>query len=309
MKVRTIRPKARKSSRFKDGQEGGAGIGGNPNAKIKKESEDVAVGENIEEGGYLPEVVGDNVIVDGVRLPSDKEINWAPEDVTKEFQLGEQFKTAPKKEGDWIRSYTQATREARRTGKPLLIWFTKTGSPGSPMCARLQRELFGTRNFGKWANEKLIRLQVDASGGKRETDKHGQLTGSVTQRRKYAERLKKQFHVLGYPTLVVLEPDGSVYSREKGYSRGEKNELWGKLKNAVLTIEHNRGVWERKMSTKGYRRWTGTNDEIIFAKLSRYRNGYLWLTEPDGNVIKTSQKYLSKDDRLWIISEKEKRGL
>lgn len=177
------------------------------------------------------------------------------------------------------------------------------------MCARLQRELFGTRNFGKWANEKLIRLQVDASGGKRETDKHGQLTGSVTQRRKYAERLKKQFHVLGYPTLVVLEPDGSVYSREKGYSRGEKNELWGKLKNAVLTIEHNRGVWERKMSTKGYRRWTGTNDEIIFAKLSRYRNGYLWLTEPDGNVIKTSQKYLSKDDRLWIISEKEKRGL
>ncbi|MDB4802204.1 thioredoxin family protein, partial [Akkermansiaceae bacterium] len=234
---------------------------------------------------------------------------WAPMSLDTEFKLGDKFKNRPKKKNSWVASYREARRESMREGKPLLIWFTKTGSPGSPMCARLQREVFAKADFEKWAKEKLVRLKIDATGGKREVDEFGQLTGSVTARRKYAERLKKQFDVLGYPTLVVLQPDGAVYTRERGFSRGGKSELWGKLKNAALTIDHNHGVWERKMAKRGYRKWLGMNDEVVFAKLTRYYNGNLWLTEPDGNVVKTSQKYLSKNDRGWIIAEKEKRGL
>lgn len=286
-----------------------AGIGGNPHARIKKESEDVAAGIAPVEAGYLPPTVGDNVVAGGMQLPSDDQFVWAPMDLKEDFKLGDDFKEQPKKKSVWHSSYQEARRESMRTGKPLLIWFTKTGSPGSPMCARLQREVFGTLDFGKWANEELVRLKVDASGGDRELDTEGNLSGSFTERRKYAEKLKKQFRVLGHPTLIVLQPDGAVYTRERGFSRGGKSELWGKLKNAVLTIGHNQGIWERNMAKKGYRRWTGTNDQVIFAKLRRYHNGILWLVEPDGNVLKTSQKYLSKDDRGWIIAEKEKRGL
>lgn len=269
----------------------------------------MAVGLTPELAGYLPEKVGDNVVVGDMKLPADEDFKWAPMDLKTEFKLGEKFKNRPKKQTLWLQSYQEARRESMREGKPLLIWFTKTGSPGSPMCARLQREVFAKVDFEKWAKGKLVRLKVDAAGGRREVDEFGQLTGSLTARRNYAERLKKQFNVLGYPTLVVLQPDGAVYTRERGYGRGEKAELWGKLKNAALTIDHNRGVWELKMAKRGYRRWLGTNDEVVFAKLTRYRNGNLWLTEPDGNVIKTSQKYLSKNDRGWIIAEKEKRGL
>lgn len=310
LEVPTIKPKARKkSSKFSEGENGVGGIGGNANARIKKESEDVAVGKAPVAAGFLPETVGDNVIAGGMKLPSDEDFDWAPMDLKTEFKLGDKFKKRPKKETAWYQSYQEARRESMREGKPLLIWFTKTGSPGSPMCARLQREVFAKADFEEWAKEELVRLKVDATGGKREVDEFGQLTGSVTARRKYAERLKEQFNVLGYPTLVVLQPDGAVYTRERGFSRGGKSELWGKLKNAALTIEHNRGVWERKMAKKGYRKWLGTNDEVVFAKLTRYQNGNLWLTEPDGNVIKTSQKHLSKEDRGWIIAEKEKRGL
>lgn len=309
LEVRTIRPKAQKSSKFSENESGVAGINGYASAKIKKESEDIAVGITPESAGYLPEEVGDNVVVGDMKLPSDDDFEWAPMDLKTEFKLGDKFKNRPTKKTFWVTSYQEARRESMREGKPLLIWFTKTGSPGSPMCARLQREVFAKADFEKWAKEKLVRLKVDATGGKREVDEFGQLTGSVTARRKYAERLKKQFNVLGYPTLVVLQPDGAVYTRERGYSRGEKSELWGKLKNAALTIDHNRGVWERKMAKKGYRKWMGMNDEVVFAKLTRYHNGNLWLTEPDGHVIKTSQKYLSKNDRGWIIAEKEKRGL
>ncbi len=310
MEVRTIKPKPAKSNKFsEEGDEGIGGMGGNPYAKVKKESEDVAIGKAPVKAGFLPEVVGDNVVAGGMLLPADDKIAWLPTDLKAEIKLGDDFKKRPKKKSAWRQSYQEARRESMREGKPLLIWFTRTGSPGSPMCARLQREVFGTLDFGKWANENLIRLKVDAAGGDRQIDEFGNLTGSVTEKRKYAEKLKKQFRVLGHPTLVVLQPDGAVYTRERGYSRGGKSELWGKLKNAVMTIDHNREIWERKMAKKGYRRWTGTNDEIIFAKLRRYNDPYLWLIEPDGNVLKTSQKHLSKDDRGWIIAEKEKRGL
>jgi thioredoxin-related protein len=309
LEVRTISPKAQRSSKFSEGGSGISEMGGYADAKIKKESEDIAVGMTPEMAGYLPEKVGDNVVVGDMKLPSDDDFEWAPMNLDTEFKLGDKFKNRPKKKTSWVSSYQEARRESMREGKPLLIWFTKTGSPGSPMCARLQREVFAKADFEKWAKEKLVRLKIDATGGKREVDEFGQLTGSVTARRKYAERLKKQFDVLGYPTLVVLQPDGAVYTRERGFSRGGKSELWGKLKNAALTIDHNHGVWERKMAKRGYRKWLGMNDEVVFAKLTRYYNGNLWLTEPDGNVVKTSQKYLSKNDRGWIIAEKEKRGL
>jgi len=309
LEVRTISPKAQRSSKFSESGNGVSGMGGYADAKVKKESEDIAVGMTPEMAGYLPEKVGDDVVVGDMKLPSDDDFEWAPMNLDTEFKLGDKFKNRPKKKTSWVSSYQEARRESMREGKPLLIWFTKTGSPGSPMCARLQREVFAKADFEKWAKEKLVRLKIDATGGKREVDEFGQLTGSVTARRKYAERLKKQFDVLGYPTLVVLQPDGAVYTRERGFSRGGKSELWGKLKNAALTIDHNHGVWERKMAKRGYRKWMGMNDEVVFAKLTRYYKGNLWLTEPDGNLIKTSQKYLSKNDRGWIIAEKEKRGL
>ena len=54
LEVRTIRPKAQGSSKFSEGENGGLGMGGYANAKIKKESEDIAVGMTPEVAGYLP---------------------------------------------------------------------------------------------------------------------------------------------------------------------------------------------------------------------------------------------------------------
>lgn len=307
--VRTIRPKQPKDRDA--GDEGGlpAGMASYPHTGVKEVNEDVAAGMAPKEVGYLPFKVKKGMEVNGNLLPADDEIEWAAMDANAELDFGKGLSKSSKRKNPWHYNYQQASRESRRTGKPLLIWFTRSGTPGSPMCARLKRELYGDHEFAKWADEKLIRLRVDASGGDREMDEFGQLSKNLVARRKYAESLKKQFRVMGQPTLVMVQPDGAVYFQERGYSRGEKKSLWGKMKNAVLTIEHNRGVWEKKMAAKGYRRWTGKNGEVVFAKLTRYRNGYLLLTEPDGHQIKTSQKDLSKDDRGWIVSEKKKRGL
>lgn len=310
MEVRTIRPKPPKESRT-TGSGGGmmSGSGGASAARYKETSDDVAVGTAPVEAGFLPTRVTEGTFVDGVELPTDDQIVWAEMDPNAEVELGKDFVERPKQKGPWYRSFRQARRESMRTGKPLLIWFTRTGSPASPMCARLKREVFAAHDFGDWADENLIRLKVDASGGERETNEFGQIASSQIEKRKYAEKLKEQFHVMGHPTLIVVQPDGAVYTQERGYDRGGKKELWGKLKNAVLTIKHNHDIWERNMAAKGYRRWKGKNGQEVFAKLLRYREPYLLLAEPDGHKIKTSQKDLSKADRGWIVAELEKRGL
>lgn len=310
MEVRTIRPKLPKTSEDDGEGNGMAGVyGGNVHSRVKKTSEDPAAGKAPEEVGFLPARVTEGTTVDGNLLVPDDKIVWPDMDPNAKVELGDDFVKQPKQEGVWHLSWRAARRESMRTGKPLLIWFTRTASPTSPMCKRLKSEVFAARDFGDWANEKLVRLKVDASGGERDLNEFGQVPSTQIEKRKYAERLKEQFHVMGHPTLVVVQPDGAVYSQERGFRRGRKDELWGKLKNAVLTIEHNQKIWERKMAAKGYRRWKGKNGQEIFAKLLRYREPYLLLVEPDGNKIKTSQKDLSKEDRGWIMAERKKRGL
>ncbi len=307
LKVPTIKPKTAKKERFTEGESGG--VAGSPFAKVSKPNEDSALGDEApEQAGYLSGRVGEGVVAGGFLLPSDDKIVWSSgEDPNADIPFDKVFETKPEKKEAWLLSYREARRESMRKGKPVLMWFTRTGSPASPRCVTLNRELFSTHKFGDWAKENIIRLKVDASGG---VDNKVRFEGEEIDRRNYAKKLKKQYRVLGYPTLVLLQPDGGVYFSERGYSRGGDSELWGKLKDAALTIEHNREVYERKLARKGYREWTGTKRGLVFAKLSRFdeKSGAVWLTEPDGNVVKTSTKLISKGDRGWILAEKERRG-
>ena len=303
MEIPTIKPKAKKSSRFSDGDEtsGLGGIGGVAGAKINKPDEGFQAGKTPEKAGFLPTKVEAGTVVAGMELPSDDQIVWSTDDPDEDLAFEEAFKKAAKPKSPWLENYQDARRESMRTGKPILMYFTSSKNASSS--AAIQSELFAAHDFGDWAKENVVRLRIDIDGGSLE---RGELSDSTIKRRNYGESLKKQFHVLGYPTVVVLQPDGSVYTQERGYRRGKKGELWGKLKNAVLTIEHNHEIWKRKMAAKGYRDWTGKNGQVVFAKLARYYKGDIVLIEPDGNRVKTSTIGLSSDDRGWILAEEEK---
>lgn len=306
-KVRTLKPKKSKKQNFSEESNSGGFAGeGSPVARVKKPNEDVAVGLAPEEAGFLPAKVGEGVTAGGLLLYSDDAIAWSPDDPNADIPFNKAFDVKPKSKSSWLVSYSEARRESMRTGKPVLMWFTRT--PASPICARIQREVFGKHDFGDWANEELIRLKVDISGG---SEQKGRIEEDVAEKRKYAQKLKKQYQVLGYPTVILLQPDGGVYLRERGYKKGGKKEFWNKLKNGVLTVDHNRGVWERNLAKKGYRKWVGKKtDREIFAKLGRFheKSGTVILVEPNGNQIKTSVKTLSSEDRGWILAEKKRLG-
>ena len=221
-----------------------------------------------------------------------------PDDISTE--LRELFEAVPK-EGPWRQSYTNAFREARLSGKPVLMWFTD--SQNSPTCKALSEELFSRKDFEAWAVEHLVRLQIDqrVQGSK--------LDNEAATKADYIQNLKKQYRVLGQPTMLVLTPAGEVIGRYRGYRRGEFEFKWGQLRQAVVLAAEAHEKWVRDMEKKGYRVWSDPRGRRIFAKLVAYRDGELILVEPDGTRARTKERHLCQADRDWIAAEKAKRGV
>lgn len=215
--------------------------------------------------------------------------------------------TAPKR-GPWENSETIARQRSAREGKPMLIWFTD--SQRSPMCKALSQELFSTNEFGNWATEKLVRLRVDAVTKVNDPDMSiDEAEDRQIRVRDYNLALKKRYKVMGYPSLIMLNPSGEVIGRYRGYKRGEAEMLWGQIKHAEAVSAEAYKAWRGKLEKKGYREWQDRRERRIFARLTSYSNGTLTFIEPDGTRSRTREESLSDKDREWIAEQKKLRNI
>lgn len=247
----------------------------------------------------------------GVVFPTgvtpDEDIVWTDPDNPDAPLPGleETLSSAGSQRGPWEVSHTEARRAAVRQGKPLLIWFTDTKR--SPTCQTLSRELFSTPDFDAWANGNVVRLRLDynvsgAGGG------YDDKMDDRLRKKAYLESLKKRYNAGGFPTVLVMAPDGTVTGRYRGYRRGAPDFYWGRLKNAVRTAVEQQEDWLERMTKKGYRTWTDRKGRTLFAKLLRYyESGEMILVEPDGRRLRAKEKSLSDADRRWIAGERAKR--
>jgi thioredoxin-related protein len=212
------------------------------------------------------------------------------------------------KRGPWEASETIAKQRAIREGKPLLIWFTDSAS--SPMCKALSQELFATQEFGAWADEKLIRLRVDANLQADDPDLSlDEKQTRLIEMKHYVAALKKRYKILGHPSLVLLNPSGEVVGRYRGYKRGDADYFWGLIKHGeAVSAEAYKG-WRKKLEDKGYREWSDRRGRKIFARLISYSKGTLILIEPDGIRAQTKESSLSDTDRAWIAEQKKIRNM
>ena len=215
---------------------------------------------------------------------------------------------AQSKRGPWEESETVAKQRSAREGKPLLIWFTDSES--SPMCKALYQELFSVNDFGTWAAEKLIRLKVDAYV--KITDPDMSL-GTAEDRRirvmSYNAEIKKRYKVMGFPSMVMVSPNGEVVGRYRGYKRGGAEYLWGQLKHAEAVSSTATEGWRKGLEKKGYREWQDRKERKVFAKLVSCSKGALILIEPDGTRSRTTEEKLCDEDRSWIADQKKIRNL
>jgi len=116
----------------------------------------------------------------------------------------------------WGDDYEKAMAQAKAEKKNVLLDFT--GSDWCGWCIRLNDEVFSKAEFKKYAKDNLVLVEVDFPQGKR-------LPKKVKEQN---DKLQKDHGVRGFPTIVVLDPEGKKLG-ELGYMEGGPKNFIAKL--------------------------------------------------------------------------------
>jgi len=124
-----------------------------------------------------------------------------------EVQVVEKTEVKKVEKQVWYESYDKALAESKKTNKPVFAFFT--GSDWCGWCIRLHKEVLDKPAFLDWAKTKVVFLKVDFP-------RHGDL--SAAQKSANAQ-LSAKFKIQGFPTVILLNSDGTEFART-GYRRG-----------------------------------------------------------------------------------------
>ena len=108
----------------------------------------------------------------------------------------------------WKTDYPAALAQAANENKMVLLDFT--GSDWCGWCIKLQKDTFSKPEFKKFAEQSLVLVELDFPRGKTQSD----------ELKKQNEDLAEKFGVQGFPTLVLLDPQGKEAARNVGYLQG-----------------------------------------------------------------------------------------
>lgn len=112
-------------------------------------------------------------------------------------------------DAEWLTSVPKAEALAKKENKLVLLDFT--GSDWCSWCKRLDAETFSKPEFSDYASKNLVLVQVDFPAQKPQS----------AALKAANEALQAKYQVSGFPTLVVLKPDGTVLWNQPGYLAGE----------------------------------------------------------------------------------------
>jgi protein disulfide-isomerase len=110
--------------------------------------------------------------------------------------------------GGWGDDYNAALATASKEHKNVLLDFT--GSDWCGWCIRLKKETFDKPEFKAYADKNLELVEIDFPQGKT-------LSPEI---QKQNAALQEQYNVQGFPTLVLLNPEGKVIKQQSGYIPG-----------------------------------------------------------------------------------------
>lgn len=107
----------------------------------------------------------------------------------------------------WQTDYEQALATAKSTNKCVLLNFT--GSDWCAPCIQMEKAVFRKAAFLNYAKENLVLVEIDFPRRKVIPEKVA----------KQNERLADQYEIekSGYPTVVLLSPDGKNLGQLEGY--------------------------------------------------------------------------------------------
>lgn len=125
----------------------------------------------------------------------------------------------------WQTDFTKASADAAQTHRYLLLDFT--GSDWCGFCIKLEKEVLDTPEFALFATSQFVCVRVDFPRKK---------TQEAELKKQNAE-LAKTYAVHGYPTVVILTPDGKLVGSQSGYRGKGQAQYVESLKTIMADYE------------------------------------------------------------------------
>ncbi len=124
-------------------------------------------------------------------------------------QIEAQANTSPVHSAGWVQSFGEAVTQSVDSGKPIMLVFS--GSDWCSYCQLLEHEVLRTPEFESWSSDNVIKVLVDFP----------QYQSQSAEIAIQNQKLKQHFagELKGYPTVLMIEPTGSVIGRT-GYIAG-----------------------------------------------------------------------------------------
>lgn len=121
---------------------------------------------------------------------------------------------------DWETDFAKAAATAGKAKSYLLLDFS--GSDWCGWCMRLDGEVFSKSEFKKYAKKNLVCVLVDFPHQKKQSN---------LQKEQNA-KLAEKYGINGYPTVIILAPDGELVGRT-GYVEGGAKKYVKHLKKMI----------------------------------------------------------------------------
>ncbi|MFO1477164.1 MAG: thioredoxin family protein [Verrucomicrobiota bacterium] len=123
-------------------------------------------------------------------------------------------------EAEWLTDAGVAQARAREQGKYVLLDFT--GSDWCGWCMKLKAEVFSQPEFVEFAREKLVLVEVDFPRRK----------AMSAAQRAANQRLADTYRIEGYPTIILLDPEGRL-AGQAGYMPGGPKKFDARLEQLM----------------------------------------------------------------------------
>jgi protein disulfide-isomerase len=120
----------------------------------------------------------------------------------------------------WGTDLDAALAQAKKEKKLVVMDFT--GSDWCGWCIKLQKEVFNTDDFAKYAKDNLVLVEVDFPSKKKQSD----------ELKKANKKLQDKYGADGFPTIVVLNSEGKQVWKQVGYMAGGPKAWTAKLDEA-----------------------------------------------------------------------------
>jgi protein disulfide-isomerase len=217
----------------------------------------------------------------------------------------------------WETDFAEAATNAKAASRYLLLDFS--GSDWCGFCMRLDAEVFGRKPFKQYAEENLVCVLLDFP-------RQRALRNSLKEQN---EDLKKKYGVGGYPTVIVLSPDGEVLMQKSGYKSGTADEYLEGLKTAVRDHREKNHVPAPvaiqtrqprsaalpapaaaspkavpRDDSREMRAWTSKTGASVTASLVEEKGSCVILRKESGVQVQIATDSLTAEDQQYIASLK-----